>query len=100
MDHGDDLQELLAVDAIDEAIAPVDDFADRILEARFGHHGTWLVQEQILASTRGKHVFVLRASNATSKSGLLADHEYIPFDPPHIERTFIPILEGLREIGF
>jgi hypothetical protein len=35
--HGDDLQELLVVNAIDNTVAAKDDFANRILMAGLGH---------------------------------------------------------------
>ena len=35
--HGDDLQELLIVNAIDDTVSTKNDFANRILMAGFGH---------------------------------------------------------------
>jgi len=34
------------------------------------------------------------------KPGVLADHEFIPFQDSMIETTFVPVLEGLRELGY
>lgn len=65
-----------------------------------GATDTWLIQESVLAHALEKPLFVLRDRKTTFVPGILADHEYIPFDPPHVESTFIPILEGLRELGY
>lgn len=61
---------------------------------------TWLTQEAILAESAGKPLILLKAKEAEFKAALLVDHEYIPFEPPHVEAAFIPILEGLREVGY
>ena len=64
-----------------------------------GDDATWLTQESLLASL-SKPLFLLKEKNYAFKPGLLGDHEYIPFTSPAIETTFIPILEGIRELGF
>lgn len=65
-----------------------------------GSDATWLTQESILAEATGKPLILLKARDAEFKAALLADHEFIPFDTPHIEGTFIGVLEGLREVGY
>jgi hypothetical protein len=65
-----------------------------------GSDATWLTQESILAETTGKPLILLKATDAEFKPGLLSDHEYVPFQSPHIEAAFIAVLEGLREIGY
>lgn len=65
-----------------------------------GEDDTWLIQESILAGVQGKALIVLKELSAEFKPGLLADHEYIAFQAPHIEQTFMPVLEGLRELGY
>jgi hypothetical protein len=65
-----------------------------------GDDATWLVQESLLAQLAGKPLLLVRESTAPLNPGLLADHEYIPFEAPHIEQAFIPLLEGLRELSF
>ena len=65
-----------------------------------GKDDTWLVQESVIASVKGKPIFVLKEQNAQFKPGVLADHEYIPFSSLNFESVFIPVLEGLRELGY
>ena len=65
-----------------------------------GSDSTWLTQESILADSADKPLILLKAPDAEFKAALLADHEYIPFEPPNIEAGFIPVLEGLRELGY
>ena len=65
-----------------------------------GDDKTWLVQESLLASLSEKPVFLLKEDSYIHNGGLLSDHEYIPFKSPRIETSFIPIIEGLRELGF
>ena len=65
-----------------------------------GEDPTWLTQESILAYAKDKRVFVLRDSRVPYKPAFFVDLEYITFESPAVERTFIPILEGLRELGF
>ena len=65
-----------------------------------GEDDTWLTQESILGSIKGKPLIILKDKSTDFKSGILSDHEYISFLSPHIESTFIPILEGLRELGY
>jgi hypothetical protein len=64
-----------------------------------GDDSTWLIQESLLGSL-GKPLFVLKEKTYSFKPGLLGDHEYIPFTSPTIETTFVPILEGIRDLGF
>jgi hypothetical protein len=65
-----------------------------------GDDTTWLIQESLLADVKGKPLVILKEQTTSFKAALLADHEYIPFDDSNIETTFIPILEGLRELGY
>jgi hypothetical protein len=54
----------------------------------------------IFGNTKGKHIFLLKETTASFKPALFADIEYIPFVIPHIETCFIPILEGLKDLGY
>jgi hypothetical protein len=65
-----------------------------------GDDATWLVQESLLGSVQGKPLIVVRDSATSFKPALLADLEYIPFAAPHVEAAFIPLLEGLRALGY
>lgn len=65
-----------------------------------GDDATWLIQESVLALAREKCVFLLRDPRVAFKSALFGDLEYITFESPNIERAFIPVLEGLRTLGF
>ncbi|HLW82345.1 MAG TPA: hypothetical protein VKS20_09920 [Candidatus Acidoferrales bacterium] len=65
-----------------------------------GDDATWLVQESAIAKIQGKPLFLLKETSAEFKSGILADHEYIPFENGRVESCFVPILEGMREIGY
>jgi hypothetical protein len=65
-----------------------------------GADDTWLTQESVIASVKGKPIFVLKEQSAEFKPGILADHEYIPFELSKIETVFIRLLEGLRELGY
>jgi len=65
-----------------------------------GEDKTWLVQESLLGESSGKSLFLLKEKGYTHSGALLADKEYIPFEAPHIEATFVQVLEGLRELGF
>lgn len=65
-----------------------------------GEDTTWLTQESLLAHVREKRVVILREAGVEYKAGMLGDLEYITFEGTAIERVFIPILEGLRELGF
>ncbi len=65
-----------------------------------GEDSTWLVQESLFSSLVGKPLLLVKEAKAEFKSGLLADHEFIPFSAPRIEQAFIPLLEGLRALGY
>ncbi len=60
---------------------------------------TWLIQEAIAAKVFKKPLFILKEDSAEWKAGLLSDFERIPFPSGQISKTFVPILEGLAEIG-
>jgi len=64
-----------------------------------GEDPTWLVQEQALAAFQDKPLFILKESRFANTPGLLTGREYIPFETPQITTTFVPILEGLRNLG-
>jgi len=64
-----------------------------------GDDNTWLTQESLLGSIQ-KPLFLLKESQYSFKPGLLGDHEFIPFVTPNLETTFIPILEGIKNVGF
>jgi hypothetical protein len=57
-----------------------------------GEDDTWLIQESILADSRGKPLIIIKELGADFKSGLLADLEYIAFQAPHIEQALVPLL--------
>lgn len=65
-----------------------------------GEDNTWLIQESLIAEIKEKSLFVLKEQTAQFKPGILADREFIPFEDANIEATFIPILEGLRDLGY
>ncbi|MBS4029254.1 MAG: hypothetical protein KGZ58_11555 [Ignavibacteriales bacterium] len=60
-----------------------------------GEESSWQIQESAIASI-SKPLFILKEEGTTFESGILSDHEYIPFINPNIETTFIPILEGYQ----
>lgn len=61
---------------------------------------TWPIQEMSGASFSDKPLIVLVEEGADFKPGVLGDLEYIKFLPAHIASCFVPIAEGLRELGF
>jgi hypothetical protein len=65
-----------------------------------GTDDTWLTQEPMVGESKDKPLFLLKQNDFSYKPGLLGDREYIPFVPDYIESTFIPILEGLRDLGY
>jgi hypothetical protein len=65
-----------------------------------GPDDTWLIQESVLGDVKGKPLVILKETSANFKSGILTDKEYIPFTLPHVDACFIPILEGLRDLGY
>ena len=65
-----------------------------------GADDTWLIQESILGDIKGKPLFILKETSVDFKPGMLKDMEHIPFTLPHIDTCFIPVLEGLRELGY
>ncbi len=64
-----------------------------------GQDKTWLAQETLIADIAGKPLFLLKEKNYSHSGALLSDQEYIEFELPYIETTFVKILEGLREVG-
>lgn len=64
-----------------------------------GGDDTWITQETVLGAAK-KPLIVLKQRDAEFKPGILSDHEYVEFDGLQIQNTFIPILEGLKELGF
>ncbi len=65
-----------------------------------GEENTWLIQESLLSSSAGKPLLLIRDTIADFKPGLLADHEFIPICAGCVEQAFIPLLEGLRNVGY
>jgi len=65
-----------------------------------GSDDTWLTQESILGEVKGKPLIILKEKSVEFKPGILADHEYIPFQLSNIEGGFISVLEGLRDLGY
>ena len=65
-----------------------------------GDDATWLTQESVIGLAGDKPLFVLRDTNADFRPGILGDLEFVPFTAPKIEAAFVPILEGLKELGF
>jgi len=61
---------------------------------------TWLVQETTSAGMSGKPLIVLVEEGLAFKPGLLGDIDYIRFAKGAFAECFIPIAEGLRELGF
>jgi hypothetical protein len=59
---------------------------------------TWLIQETTAAEMLKKPIFILKQEDASLKSGILGDYEYIQFPVDQISKAFIPILEGLQEL--
>lgn len=65
-----------------------------------GSDDTWLIQEAVLGELQGKPLVILKETSAKFKPGILNDKEYIPFTLPYISTCLIPILEGLRDLGY
>lgn len=65
-----------------------------------GSDDTWLTQESVLGDIKGKPLIILKETSVDFKPGILIDKEYIPFTLPHVDTSFIPILEGLRDLGY
>ena len=65
-----------------------------------GADDIWLTQESIIGEVKGKPLIIIKEKSVEFKPGILADHEYIPFDLSNIEVGFLAILEGLRELGY
>jgi hypothetical protein len=65
-----------------------------------GDDSTWLIQESVFGGANKKPVIVLRDRATDYKPALFGDQEYIPFTPSAIEAAFIPLLEGLLELGY
>jgi hypothetical protein len=61
---------------------------------------TWLIQEATGAAFVEKPLILLIEKGVEFKAGILGDLEYIEFPQGHISVTFIPILEGLQELGY
>ncbi len=61
---------------------------------------TWLIQEAAGATFTGKPVMMLVEEGVEFKPGIHGDLEYINFRQGEISSTFIPLLEGLQELGY
>lgn len=64
-----------------------------------GNDDTWITQETVLGAVK-KPLIILKQKDAAFNPGILSDHEYVEFDGTNIQSTFIPILEGLKDLGF
>ena len=64
-----------------------------------GSDNTWITQETILGAMK-KPLIILKQKTAEFKPGILADFEYIEFENNDIQKVFIPLIEGLEELGF
>lgn len=64
-----------------------------------GNDNTWITQETILGAMK-KPLIILKQKTAEFKPGILADFEYIEFENNDIQKVFIPLIEGLEELGF
>lgn len=71
-----------------------------------GGDNTWITQETALASRKQKKdgdkklpLLILKQKQAVFKSGILADQEFIEFENTDVEKCFIQMLEGLKELG-
>ena len=72
-----------------------------------GGDNTWITQETALASRKQEKkdgdkklpLLILKQKQADFKSGILADQEYIEFENTDVEKCFIQMLEGLKELG-
>jgi hypothetical protein len=60
---------------------------------------TWITQEISTAATLKKPLFILKHSSVELNAGILGDHEYIQFDSGMLSRTFVRILEGIKEVS-
>lgn len=61
---------------------------------------TWLIQEMTGASFADKPLIVLVEEGVDFKAGILGDLEYIKYPTANVSLCFVPIVEGLRELGF
>lgn len=60
----------------------------------------WLTQEAAGATFTNKPLIIALAEGVDFNPGVLGDLEYIRFPAGQISATFVPLLEGLREIGY
>jgi hypothetical protein len=61
---------------------------------------TWLTQESAGAIFTGKPLVLLIEEGVTFKPGILGDLEYVRFASGQISMAFVPLLEGLQELGY
>jgi hypothetical protein len=61
---------------------------------------TWLIQEATGATFVEKPLILLVEEGIELKLGIFGDLEYIRFSVSHITTTFVPILEGFKELGY
>jgi hypothetical protein len=61
---------------------------------------TWLTQESAGAIFTGKPLILLIEEGVTFKPGILGDLEYFRFASGQISTAFVPLLEGLQELGY
>jgi len=61
---------------------------------------TWLTQETAGAAFTDKPLILMIEEGVTLKPGVLGDLEYIRFSEGQISMAFVPLLEGLQELGY
>ena len=61
---------------------------------------TWLTQEAAGAAFTSRPLILLIEEGVTFKPGVLGDLEYIRFSEGQIPMAFVPLLEGLQELGY
>lgn len=71
-----------------------------IIIASEAENATWIIQEAAGATFTDKPVIMLIEKGIQLKPGILGDHEYIEFQEDNISTTFMPVIEGLQELGY
>jgi hypothetical protein len=71
-----------------------------IIIASEAEDATWIIQETAGATFTNKPVIMLVENGVQLKAGILGDHEYIEFQEGNISTTFMPLIEGLQELGY
>jgi hypothetical protein len=71
---------------------------DCVILLVLGEESFWTRDEIGIATAREVPIIPLVSSKAAFTGGVFGDQEFIPFDPDHIEQTFIGLLEAFRYI--